>query len=341
MISFTDKRNPPLPANLNDADITPTMTNLPPEHDRPSEMIFCLMRFEVGRFLYEHGCRLHDPSTPVPEKDDLIRLLEDRLTEKYLSKCDPAIPLHKLAIGGSRAGLCKLKVMAHHPAQYPDKGKSLPQSEHDALFSNAVEMSSIHLTGYVDKGVEIFLWHVDVYFHVDALVFMLIESRTQPPTAPLTEKAWGVVQAVLTYRSELMEDDGDELHSSVRQLVAQTWAAREAAARRQGLGPLQKPPMIARVQEMVARSQLGHEHGQPSEPTVLDRPAHPMEGSDGPSSGNTAVVTPDDGTALFAEMGPDAFQYQAGHEPLLRPDVMDWDSWDYWEDLLQGNKTMY
>src|SRR3954462_14693924 len=49
-LSFSDKPDPPLPANLNDSDLTPSMTSMPVSYDRPTEMILCLMRYEVGRF---------------------------------------------------------------------------------------------------------------------------------------------------------------------------------------------------------------------------------------------------------------------------------------------------
>jgi len=332
-VSFADKPCPPLPANVNDVDINPTMTAMPPTHGGPTEMILCLARYEVGVFLYEHGTGLHDPKTPVSGKDELIRLLESRLTEKYLKYCDPAVPLHILTAGGSRSVLHKLSMMAHHPAQYPDKGKSLPQSDHDSLFSHAIEMNSIHLLGYVEKAVEGFLWHIDAYFQLDAFVFMLIESRAQPPTAPLTERAWNVTNDILEYRSELTVDDGNELHSSVRQLVAQIWAAREAAARRQRLAPPKPTPAISRLLEMVSRSQPGQKMGQLSASRLSDRVAHL---SDGLSSDTTAVVTPDDSSSQVGDTGPGDFQYQASDESFLQLDVTSWENWGYWEDLLRG-----
>ncbi len=148
--------------NDDSADIGPSMTEIPQAYEGATEMIFCLVRYEVGRFLVDEGEALHSAAMSVPDKDRLIDQLEDMLTNKYLAYCDPAIPIHLVAAGGARSVLCKLRLMAHHPSQYADKGRSIPQAEHDMLFSASLEMSEMHVRGYADSKVAGFRWHIDV-----------------------------------------------------------------------------------------------------------------------------------------------------------------------------------
>lgn len=65
-----------LPSNLNDADISPSMTGQPIPHKGPTEMLFCLLRYELGKFLKEQGSSLHSPSVSIVEKDRLIDKFE-------------------------------------------------------------------------------------------------------------------------------------------------------------------------------------------------------------------------------------------------------------------------
>ena len=73
-----------LPANLNDADINPDMMELPAVHSGPTEMIFCLLRYEFGKFLNTNGKKLHNPAVSLAEKDRLVDELEDHLERNFL-----------------------------------------------------------------------------------------------------------------------------------------------------------------------------------------------------------------------------------------------------------------
>src|SRR4051812_3936893 len=48
-----------LPSNLNDEDLSPEMTDSPVAHKGPTEMIFCLLKYEFGVFLYSNGKKMN------------------------------------------------------------------------------------------------------------------------------------------------------------------------------------------------------------------------------------------------------------------------------------------
>ena len=324
-LAVSDKLVTALPANLNDADIYPNMSELPLVDDRATEMIFCLTRYEVGVFLTENATKLH--AADVEEKDELIKDFEHLLERRYLRYCDPAVPLHRLASGGARSAICKLKLVAHHHTTYHDKGKSMPQSEHDMIFATCVEMVELHALGCSSNDVERFSWHLHTAFQLDAVVLMLIESQTQPPTAPLTEKSWDLIAEVFKCHPDLMDDDKSGLHGAVRQLVLKAWRVRESAARRSGLALPPPSATINSLREMSRRIEYNR-HGALEDlfTTARDRNFH----IDTPMVKDMSQGIPD---------AVEAVDQDANHvDETLFPDwdLMDISSWDRWNELLQA-----
>jgi hypothetical protein len=313
-LALSDTRDVALPRNLNDADMYHGMAEMPSVHDRATEMIFCLTRYEVGAFLAQHATRLHDPCTPVSEKYALIDELESLLDSRYLRHCDPAVSLHRMASGGARSAICKMRLMARHPSLYPDNGKSLPQSEHNLIFTVCVEMVELHVLGYSSKDVAKFSWHLDTTFQLDAVVLMLIESQTQPPAAPLTEKSWGLISEVFKYRPDLMNDDHNELYGAVRELVLRTWTVREAAAQKSGLGQPMPSATIIALKERSGRLEESD--------TSLGPPLVDFVGVTGTSRGSHDATE-----VMNDENNLDVTSFDWN--------LMDISSWDRWSELLQ------
>lgn len=198
-----------------------------------------------------HARKLHDPDVPIRTKDQIIDQFEAHMQETYLKYLDSAIPLHLMAEGGVRSAVCKMRLMAHHPAQYKDR--SMPRPERDMLFAISLQMVEYDVLGKSTKALDTFTWHLDVAFQIDAFVFLLIASRTQASDAPMTEKAWRLVSDMYKYRPALLEDGRNELYAAVRALTLRAWEAREADLARNDLGPLPIPSIIAELRERKSR----------------------------------------------------------------------------------------
>ncbi|KAL1981415.1 hypothetical protein VTN96DRAFT_2675 [Rasamsonia emersonii] len=94
----TELANIKLPLNVNDCDLYPEMSERPPEHARATEMIYCLLKYEVSTIFRHspHAAALRaDPrkitnsTVPMSTKDRLIDELEFLYNQKYLQYCDP------------------------------------------------------------------------------------------------------------------------------------------------------------------------------------------------------------------------------------------------------------
>ncbi|ERT00814.1 hypothetical protein HMPREF1624_02047 [Sporothrix schenckii ATCC 58251] len=350
----------PLPANLSDSDINPDMVSPPPPiEDRPTEMVFCLLRYEMGKFMFAKGSLLNDPTSKMADRDAAIDDIAAYFKEKFLDHLDPAIPLHHIAEAGAHAAVDKMRLMAHHPGQYPDKGKSMPQAEHDMLFKTSIDMVDILVQGFDARYLEHFKWHIDVYFQLDAVVFMLIESQSQPPESELVNRAWELVASVLHFKRDLVQED-DELGRAVRQLVFRAWESRERRARKQNPGAALPTPPASVAQlfsEMRQRRRAAQTQTNGEGPCAKDNISGPDgdgESAQQVSPGSTAVESAAVVSTMhetLSELAPlpdlqysgpgssslDTSPFSSYNDvDLLGWETIDWDSWGYWNQLLQG-----
>ncbi|CAK7228799.1 hypothetical protein SEUCBS140593_007033 [Sporothrix eucalyptigena] len=126
--------NTRLPSNVNDAVLHPGMPTLPVDGPGASDMMFCLIEYEIVRFLQRRDPRINQhgadevlrdaspkadgtgpsgPGSSTPRRPLTVPDLEDYLEDKFLRFCDPVLPLHLLTTATARSHVCKLRQMAH------------------------------------------------------------------------------------------------------------------------------------------------------------------------------------------------------------------------------------
>ncbi|KAF2101807.1 hypothetical protein NA57DRAFT_9916, partial [Rhizodiscina lignyota] len=227
-----------VPLNVNDCDLDPDMKDFPKEREGATEMIFCLMRYELGDF-FRNIKYLQAPDTtdtpwkklgskmvPMEEKDKAIEELQRRFEQKYLRYCDPLNKLHYLVSVVARSIIAMLFMITHHPRQYPDKGASMPQEEKDRIFEKAlkiIEYGNLLQSSPVTRG---FLWHMNVFFTWQALIF-LVDHLVNMPIGPNSDKAWKQVELVYGHHPALITERSNTLHAAVRRLTLRAWEGRE------------------------------------------------------------------------------------------------------------------
>ncbi|KAL1969782.1 hypothetical protein VTN77DRAFT_7291 [Rasamsonia byssochlamydoides] len=94
--------NTRLPANVNDSNLDPNMSDLPANYAGRTEMLFCLVRFEISYFARrvvssekssrDNGYEL----MTAAQKSDAIDQLSHKLEEQYLAYCDRHTPSDSL-----------------------------------------------------------------------------------------------------------------------------------------------------------------------------------------------------------------------------------------------------
>lgn len=105
---------------------------------------------------------------------------------------------------------------------------SMPQSEKDMLFEMCLTELEIDNLGHQTELMTRFLWHIHVYFQVDAFIYVLSELRNRP-TGHNVERAWEQLKLAYSYRPELIEDTKNSLFFAIGGLTIKAWEIRENA----------------------------------------------------------------------------------------------------------------
>lgn len=227
----------------------------------------------------------------------------------------------------------------------------MPRTERDMLFQMAVQMVEYDVLGKSTRTLDNFSWHLDVAFQIDAFVFMLIASRTQPADAPLARKAWHLVSEMYKHRPALLDETNNELYAAVRELTLRAWEACEMDIARSNLDTMPPTPdVIAKLRERKARNV----HARTTSTTSISVPpgasalhqlagvatqvdSRNVDGGIGYMGGLPAAFT-------VTSFQPDVDQQFDGmfNNFSAEIDISGWEpvDWDYWNDLLERNNVL-
>lgn len=269
-----------VPTNVNDPDIWPGMKEAPVDKARPTELVACLLRCEFGRFWKEKllqkttgksGDPVSDLTNEIAnvrtsfalkdfspweastkERDRHIDELEQRLEEKFLRYCEPQIPIQFMASLIGRGAVASIRLMAHHPRRYKDESQ-MPESERALLWRLSTKLLEGDTFAHTTKSMKRFLWHTNVYFQWQALIYILSQLKTRA-TGEEVDKAWALVNDVYDNHSEFVIEWKKPLHVAVGGLCLKAWDARikgrqEAQQNGEFMLPLQTPDYIEMLRQ--------------------------------------------------------------------------------------------
>jgi len=232
-----------LPLNVNDIDLQLGAMEPPAEHTGATEMMFCLIRYEFGRFF--KGSRLgpRGPTSafdgvwqalttseiPIAERDQTINELQEILESKFLRFCDPLNPLHFLSGALARAALATMRFKVHHPRGRG--GQTISTEELDMLFTSSLRIIEYDNLGHSMQSMQRFLWHIKSHFAWDPFIYLLTALRRRT-TGNEVERAWQQVDEAYQHHGEFLTMRSP-LHDSVAVLAERAWNIRETELARQ------------------------------------------------------------------------------------------------------------
>lgn len=232
------------PLNVNDCDIYPDMREPPIERERATEMMFVLLRSQIGLFLTTGDptidifdgvfSKFSSPVIRMAEKDRQIDGLEQLLEEKVIRHCDQQIPVHHLASVIARASICKMRLLAHLPraARGPSTTTLAPESsspdEENLLFTNSLRILEYHVQIRTTAILRRFIWHTQIQWQ--AVIYLLAYLRNHPNQDLRTDMAWTTIDKLFASHPELIRGDRtrSKLAIAVSLLTLKAWEARES-----------------------------------------------------------------------------------------------------------------
>jgi len=321
-----------IPSNISDSDLSPTMKEPPPNKEGATEMMFCRVRYEVAQAL--RNARTHtniDGSWGIAtgvspdllaEKDKAIDALEAKFEKQFIQYCDPSIPLHLLVIYMTKSVICTMRIMAHHPRQWPDKGASMSQREKDMLFTESLKEMEYDSVGLTSKAIRGYLWHVSSHFQLDAFIYLISELRYRT-SGDLVERAWQQVKYSFENRPELITDIKNSLYYAIGNLTLKAWAKREEA-----MGSYEAPPRFMSLLRSQRNISDPPRPGTPIEdpyltPHNMDYSTQPEQPPPPPPDPSFANIEQQWGSWI-----PDG--------DISMPEITPVD-WAYWQTLMDGD----
>ncbi|KAI4245871.1 MAG: hypothetical protein LQ352_006500 [Teloschistes flavicans] len=308
-----------IPLNVNDRDLNPSMVGPPAEHNGPTEMIYCMIRFEVGNVMKTARCKssvdgslqpIHSSEVPVQEKEKFIRGVEELLEQKYLRYCDPSIPLHFVTALMARSYACKLRFRSYHPRHYWARSNPVSQEEKDLLFSICVKILEYDNIVENTSTAQRYLWYIRSHFQFDALIHVLGELRSRSASDEIN-KAWQQVDEAFEHHPEILTDTRKGLRVAMTRLAVRAWDEYKRSC-------LQDQRLLYEIQSPLFRNVLASRDSTSS----LDPPVQRLN----------IQALDQEATAPAGSMSNMLDQPLELNGPPMDSTPMDWSAWD---DLLQ------
>ena len=311
--------------NVNDSDLYPNMREPPLEHTGITEMLFCCIRYEVGKFMWSHVLSSNAETNSITTKIKDIDDFETRLGQQYIQYCDPSIPLHFLATLIVRTATCKMRLRAYAPHHYSTSAAQ-PQAEKDAAFAISLQIIEYDNQAHsitAQNMLKGFMWHVRMLFQLEAFIYILFELRVRT-TGEQVDWAWQQVEACYEYHSEILRETKNKLWFAVGNLCLKAWEERVRAKRvEQGGLHLNWPGFVRelytqrRQKEQGGAKGGGQEMGTSMQEPSSDRPMDMQMGQENRGLGGWAEGIGSD------TMQPSTYMaFEAGIAGS-----MDWESW--------------
>ncbi|KAI1752663.1 fungal-specific transcription factor domain-containing protein [Xylaria castorea] len=190
------------PLNVNDTDISPEMTDFPPERVGSTDMTFCLIRYELcalSRRVHTAASGLapcpRDSQTTLEEHEEKLLEMYEHIDQKYLKPC-PAKEndlLNWMSATMARLIMSKMSLVIYQPLM-PSIGTKLPSDVRDRLFMASIEVVEYSQVLNAEPKIRRWRWLFQTYNQWHAVAYLLLEVCRRS-WSPSVERGWLTLNA--------------------------------------------------------------------------------------------------------------------------------------------------
>ncbi|KAI1814334.1 hypothetical protein GGS20DRAFT_549021 [Poronia punctata] len=269
------------PLNVNDSEISPDMTEFPPESDGFTDMSLALVRCHAMQVNWKLNEYLKQSPGSQPTFQDRIRIIDEyaKWNENYVKRCDPAEPLQFFTREISHIIVARIRVITyycelkarklkadacagagagaanHNEKEYPDS-----DTLRHLFFAAAVDIVKRSYNIIKDQRLAHWAWHSHTYFQWQILAFVLSEICTRPPSA-LCDEAWEYAKAVydkwLSVKVRDSKERGNIFVKPMGLLMAEAQRVRDAQRESQAQIPISESGMWYNAESQIAYHTAG------------------------------------------------------------------------------------
>ncbi|KAI0521538.1 fungal-specific transcription factor domain-containing protein [Xylaria bambusicola] len=231
------------PLNVNDSDISPEMTEFPPERIGSTDMTFCLIRYEIcglSRKLHTASsplsmCPTAPQSTPEEQETKLIEMYE-HIDQKYLRLC-PAKEtdlLNWVSATIARLIMSKMSLVIYQPLMPSSGNNDLPSDVRDRLFMASIEVVEYSRVLNSEPKIQRWRWLFQTYNQWHAVAYLLLEVCRRSWSASV-ERGWIALNA--TFGDKNIDIAKPVIWNLLRKLMIQAKRHRESEIARLRANP--------------------------------------------------------------------------------------------------------
>lgn len=255
----SDPRNPKLPSNLNDDELHPGLSSLPPARDKATDMIFCALRYDLRSYWMmkalerrQHGkddsfLPSFVSSADISARDKDIDEFEQILETRYVRYCDPSQPIQLMATIVARAAVNTTRLIAHHPRRLGIE-EQIPESERRYIWELSIKTLKQYNMIHSSHELQRFSWHSAFFFRWPAFIHILDTIRANPLVQE-ADQVWYLIKEVYETHPDFLTNTKKALYVAVGNLCLKAYNAREVALANEGRPIPATPPYIKTFRE--------------------------------------------------------------------------------------------
>lgn len=304
------------PLNVNDSDLSPSMSLLPAEHEGSTEMMLCCFRCEIEHIFKDWkeigrwGLGFNGTHNALQE--ERLNEFQAFIKRKYLRFCDPSVPIQLFTQIVSETTIASLRLMARHPRNYPQGGIEMSLKERKEVFKISLQVLELYNLTLRTESIHQFLWDINLQFQWHAFVFLAYELQFRPEDKE-TDDAWSKIEELFEYNPDVITNTNTPLHDAVSRLILQAWSIRQARSQRYN-SQRATPGFISTLETQGIQNDAVNYAKTSKEPAQAVYPE----------------FEPDSENVLIDSASPiNDFQESFTPDTLENRNLIDWTGWDY------------
>ncbi|KPM45844.1 hypothetical protein AK830_g572 [Neonectria ditissima] len=199
-----------MPSNINDADISPEMTEPPEPRDGRSDCAISLVRYEIcalSRRLVRASSALAGlcpkgmalDAASLADRERMLIEVYQGVETKFLKHVvvHETDPLYWVAAMIARIIMAKMCLVIYQPMLFPGSDAELTEEARNRVYIASIEIMEYSAILNSDPRCKQYRWLFMTYNNWHAMAYFLVESCRRPWT-PLVERGWQALHGIGT-----------------------------------------------------------------------------------------------------------------------------------------------
>lgn len=250
------------PANVNDDQLHPGMTEPPASVKMLTDAAFIALKYEFVGLAAARVSELRKQGKEPSQWDldlstgaekgsmiDSLKEMEEVLETKYLRYCDPSEPLHLMTILMARSAMNTVTFLANHPRRWTSLER-MPIAERQLVWKLSIKLLEQYSILQSNALLKQFAWYAPLVMQWHTFIHVLDTLRAEPLILG-GDRAWDLIGTMYENNPAMTLSPQTSIHAGVGSLCLKAYDARVLAHLRDG--ETHSPPAPAFISKLRHR----------------------------------------------------------------------------------------